>query len=176
MISQLCEQKSVKHAYHVICDKCANERSECGMCRTKRSAYELLHRDGYCLTASSVNPDEEEQDAQILAEASGKLRERDRRQLARVLESKGEHAAVEYLRTKLDLDSLGQSGDEDFGDEVDDEDEADVADTDEDGIETDGKIIEAEGRTSAGEKEDDDLDFDDEDDFDEEDDEEDDDE
>lgn len=128
---------------------------------------------GCCLIAPSVNPDEEEQDAQILAEASGKLRERDRRQLARVLETKGEHAAVEYLRTKLDLDTLGQSDDEDFGDEVDDEDEADVADTDEDGIETDGKIIEAGGRTGAGKTEEDESDFDDEDDFDEDDDEED---
>ncbi|KAF9899517.1 hypothetical protein BX616_003004 [Lobosporangium transversale] len=110
-----CEQKAIKDAYHVMCNKCAGEKNVCAKC--------LESRD---IVPTSIKTEKEVIQEQVELERllSG-MTERERRSYLRKLEHKkkgGDDNDIDAKDTE-EGDSEDESGSEDDSDEDDDDDD-----------------------------------------------------
>ncbi|KAI7820020.1 hypothetical protein BC939DRAFT_384941, partial [Gamsiella multidivaricata] len=106
-----CEQKAIKDAYHVICDKCAGEKNVCAKCLESRE-----------IVPTNIKTEKEIVQEQVELERllSG-MTERERRSYLRQMERKNKRGGQDEDKDEgEDNDS-----DDDSSDEEDEEDEED---------------------------------------------------
>ncbi|KAL7753830.1 hypothetical protein RI367_000762 [Sorochytrium milnesiophthora] len=111
-----CEQKTVKDAYHVICDKCAGARGVCAKCQESREIVASVNTE----TSAHSNKTQQEFEAKLQ-----RLSERQRRTFLRRLE-RGDVTQQDLLDKALsddDEDDDFWGADDDEGDEDSEDDE-----------------------------------------------------
>ncbi|KAG0238697.1 hypothetical protein BGW42_002563 [Actinomortierella wolfii] len=132
-----CDQKAIKEAYHVMCNKCAGEKNVCAKCLESREIVPTNIKTEKELMKEQVEFD------RLLAS----MNERQRRAYLRKLERKRKEAAdegveenmeeeVEALRKHVEAMNT-RSDSDDFDDDSDFDSEEDEDDGDEDGEEED---------------------------------------
>lgn len=113
----LCHQRAVKHAYHVICQDCAQKEKCCAKCRQKKDIVEQV-----------VSEEERKRKETNFQEIIRGLSERQRRSVLRRIE-RGEIDEAEVARiavSKMGFDDLEDSDSDDLGDlsDLDDDEPA----------------------------------------------------
>ncbi|KAK3831355.1 MAG: hypothetical protein JOS17DRAFT_745075 [Linnemannia elongata] len=110
-----CEQKAIKDAYHVMCNKCAGEKNVCAKCQESREIVPTNIKTEKEIIAEQVE----------LERLLSGMNERERRSYIRQMERKAK-------KGEDDEDEEGEDEDEDEdGSDDDDEDDSDE-DSDED--------------------------------------------
>lgn len=112
----LCHQRAVKHAYHVICQDCAQKEKCCAKCRQKKDIVEQV-----------VSEEERKRKETNFQEIIRGLSERQRRSVLRRIE-RGEIDEAEVARiavSKMGFDDLEDSDSDDLGDLSDLDDDTD---------------------------------------------------
>ncbi|KAF9185773.1 hypothetical protein BGZ49_004255 [Haplosporangium sp. Z 27] len=111
-----CEQKAIKEAYHVICNKCAGEKNVCAKCLESRE-----------IVPTNIKTEKEiiQEQVELERKLSG-MTERERRSYLRKLERRknsGEEGGEEEESENSEDDS--DDSDEDSDDDNDDDDSED---------------------------------------------------
>jgi hypothetical protein len=112
---QECHQRTVVHAYHVLCVLCARARNCCAKCREQRTIIKPV-----------VLPEEAKRDQDRLEDEFAKMRLSERRTFLRKLQ-KGEPAAAAATTTATppedDEDEEREEGEDDASEPEDDDDD-----------------------------------------------------
>ncbi|VDO03235.1 unnamed protein product [Rodentolepis nana] len=115
-----CSQRNIKRAYYTVCETCIASLHVCGKCAQNNEIVVPL-----------PNPKEEETERFFFANLK-KMRERERRTILRIMESKKEDTdskVAEYL-DKVELSSNREKLDEDFFDSQDENSDDDFNNSD----------------------------------------------
>ncbi|KAF9999982.1 hypothetical protein BGZ65_004745 [Modicella reniformis] len=111
-----CQQKSIKEAYHVVCNKCAGEKNVCAKCLESRE-----------IVPTNIKSEKEiVQEKVKLERLLSSMTERERRSYLRQMERKNKEGGPEDGENdNEEEDSDSDSEDEDDSDEDDDDDDDD---------------------------------------------------
>ncbi|CAG8518280.1 7041_t:CDS:2 [Scutellospora calospora] len=99
-----CEEKTIKEAYHILCNKCANDKGVCAKCQESAA---IVHSDKELM-----------QEQQDLDSALSSLPERKKRTYLRQLKS-GNAVSLSNQNEETDDDHLDSVSDEETSDEED---------------------------------------------------------
>ena len=117
LCSVTCEQKAIKDAYHVMCNKCAGEKNVCAKCQESREIVPTNIKTEKELIAEQVE----------LERLLSGMNERERRSYLRQMERKAKKGGDDEDDEGDDNDS-----DEDGSDDDDEDDSDEDSDEDED--------------------------------------------
>ncbi|TPX37758.1 hypothetical protein SmJEL517_g00669 [Synchytrium microbalum] len=115
-----CRNKAITDAYHVICNKCANEAGVCAKCRLSETV----------LPATVKLPEELLSEQQSLEALLASMSERHRRSYLRKMD-KGDTEGAEKIVAKAQATNADDEDDFDLEDDLEDEEDEDEDDDEE---------------------------------------------
>lgn len=122
LCSVTCEQKAIKDAYHVMCNKCAGEKNVCAKCQESREIVPTNIKTEKEIIAEQVE----------LERLLSGMNERERRSYIRQMERKAKKGEDDEDEEGEDEEGEDEDEDEDGSDDDDEDDSDEDSDEDED--------------------------------------------